>query len=124
MNEGSKGKKILLYACSGAADVGEVADRVIRRLRADKTGTMSCIGALGAGEARHIENAQSADGILVIDGCPVQCGKKIFGKLGIPATCIELSELGLEKGKTPVTDEIIQKTAERIKEKFAREVHQ
>jgi uncharacterized metal-binding protein len=31
----------LIYACSGAADVGEIADRVARKLRADGVARMS-----------------------------------------------------------------------------------
>ena len=45
---GSSGKVNLIYACSGAANTGELADLVARGLSKDKTGSMTCLAAMGA----------------------------------------------------------------------------
>ena len=38
-------KTVLIYACSGAADVGELSDKVARKLRSLDAGKMFCLGA-------------------------------------------------------------------------------
>ncbi len=47
MAECCTGGTRMIYACSGAADVGEVADRVARRLREKRFAKMSCLAAVG-----------------------------------------------------------------------------
>ncbi|MEK7995130.1 MAG: putative zinc-binding protein, partial [Planctomycetota bacterium] len=41
-NECSGGPK-LIFACSGAADVGEIADRAARRMTRNGSGSMFCL---------------------------------------------------------------------------------
>ena len=113
---GGSSKDKLLFACSGAADVGELSDKVARKLRKDGIGKMLCIAALGADVDSYLKMAKDANAFnIIIDGCSVNCGKKIAANKGITATVITLTEMGLEKGKTPVTDELVDKTAESIK---------
>ena len=54
--------------------------------RTSKVGSMTCLAALGAEESGYVESARRADRNVVIDGCPVSCGAKIYAKLGIPAS--------------------------------------
>jgi len=58
---------------------------------------------------------------VVIDGCPVACGKKIFSSLGIPFHHFLMTDYGVEKGKTEITLELIGKTAFTITEELAGE---
>lgn len=110
----TESKSRLIYSCSGAADVGQIADMTARQLRNEKFGAMSCLSAIGAGLPGFIESAQETDNI-VIDGCPVSCGKKIFENHGLPFTEIILTQQGLVKGSTPPTPEIVSSMAEKIK---------
>jgi uncharacterized metal-binding protein len=73
----------LIYACSGAANTGYLADAVARELMKQSAGKMTCLAAMGAELSGFIESAKSAGKNIVIDGCPVACGKKIFEKLNI-----------------------------------------
>ena len=58
-------KKVrLLYACSGAADVGQIADLVARQLSKEKWGNMSCLAGIGADLSGFIESAREADNAL------------------------------------------------------------
>jgi uncharacterized metal-binding protein len=41
----------LIYSCSGASNVGEIADRVARKLRAEGLGRMTCLASIGAHSA-------------------------------------------------------------------------
>lgn len=110
----STGKARLLYSCSGAADVGQIADLTARRLRDEKFGSMSCLSGIGAGLQGFIESAQKAENI-VIDGCPVACGKKAFENHGLPCTQFVITAQGLVKGSTPPTPEIVSRMAEAAK---------
>jgi uncharacterized metal-binding protein len=113
-NCGSEDKVKLLYACSGAANTGYLADNVSRRLAKRGIGKMTCLAGLGAGLSNYLESARAAGINLVIDGCPVACGKKIFGNLGIPFRHFVVTDYGVEKGKTEITPEVIGKTAAEI----------
>ncbi len=106
-------KKRILYSCSGAADVGQIADLTARRLAKNKLGGMSCLAGIGANLSGYIETAKEADNI-VIDGCPVGCGKKMFESHHLPFTEIVLTEQGLIKGSTPATPEVVERMADTI----------
>jgi len=45
---GDKKRTVLLYACSGGANVAEIADRAARELMFAGCGTMFCLAGLGA----------------------------------------------------------------------------
>ena len=104
----------LLYACSGAADVGHIADLVARRLSREGWGGMSCLSGIGADLSGFIESAREADNII-IDGCPVGCGKKMFEKNGLPYREIVLTQLGLVKGATPAEPAVVERMAESVR---------
>lgn len=112
-------KKVIITACSGAANTGLMSDRVARGLRADASGSMICLAALGAELSGYIETAKGADLNIVIDGCPVSCGKKIYDKLGIPCTQVVMTDFGAEKGKTEITDALVAQTVKRIEQNLA-----
>jgi uncharacterized metal-binding protein len=102
----------LIYACSGAADTGRLADQVARRLARLDTGKMTCLAGLAAGLSGFVASARAAGENLVLDGCKVACGRKTFENLGIPCRSIIMTDYGVEKGKTRITPELIaEKTA-------------
>ena len=105
----------LIYACSGAADVGEIADRVARRLRTDGVAPMSCLAGVGAGLSGYVQSAKGVDINITIDGCQVACAKKTLEKIGVTPTSYILTDMGLVKGETPVTEKIIVQMSEKIK---------
>ena len=113
-NCGGDQKLRLLYACSGAADVGQVADLVARRLDDEEWGGMSCLSGIGADLSGFIESAREADNII-IDGCPVGCGRKMFEARGLPFTEIVMTQQGLVKGSSPATPEVVERMAETVK---------
>jgi uncharacterized metal-binding protein len=118
MSENSEDTKYVFYACSGASNVGEIADKTARKLRSTGVGLMSCLSGVGANLPNYIEIAKNADFALVIDGCPVKCGQTIFRRAGLDGKFFELSNFGLEKGKTQITDQVIEETAKKIKEQL------
>ena len=78
-----KGETKLIYACSGAADVGEIADRVVRKLRSEGDFLMTCLAGVGAGLSGYVQSAKGADANITIDGCPVACARKTLERIGV-----------------------------------------
>ena len=104
----------LLYSCSGAADVGQIADLTARRLDEEEWGGMSCLSGIGADLSGFIESAKEAENII-LDGCPVGCGRKMFESRGLPFTEIVMTQQGLVKGSAPATPEVVERMAETVK---------
>jgi len=98
----------LIFACSGAADVGEVSDRAARILANQGAGNMFCLAGIGGKVSGIVKSAQAASDILVIDGCKLDCAKRCLAEVGITdITHVRVTDHGFNKGKTPVTDENI-----------------
>ncbi|HOQ31505.1 MAG TPA: putative zinc-binding protein [Candidatus Hydrogenedens sp.] len=110
----------LIYSCSGVANTGLIADRVMRNLVREKVCRGSCLSGVASDASGFIQSALAANKNVVIDGCSVACGKKIFEKREIPFEHIVITDLGVEKGKTIVTDELVQQMTEVIKEKIQK----
>ena len=106
----------LIYSCSGAADVGEIADRAARALRRENFAQASCITAVGAGLAGYVQSAKGADINITIDGCPVACSRKILENIGITPVSYIVTEMGFRKGHTHVTPETIETVYNNVKE--------
>lgn len=106
----SSQRTVLLYACSGGANVAEMADRAARKLMADGQGSMFCLAGLGAEIPNMVQQARDADLNLVIDGCPMDCGRKVFQRLGIEnVKVVRVTDLGIEKKKgVPVENAQLQ----------------
>jgi len=106
------GGEKLIFACSGAADVGAVSDRAARKLTRDGIGKMFCLAGLGGKIDGIIQKSKAADQILAIDGCSLDCAGRCLEQVGITDFVhVRITDLGLEKGQTPVTDENVTKVA-------------
>ena len=119
MAECCEGNRRLIYACSGCADVGEIADRAARKLSQKGYGNMSCLAGIGARLSGFIESAKSAENIT-LDGCPVACARKNLEAIGLTPRSFVLTEMGLTKGKTRVTPQVINKIVKAISAKTAK----
>lgn len=112
----SKGPR-LIFSCSGAADVGELADRAGRVLNRSGQGKMFCLAGIGGRVSGILKTTESAVSILAIDGCPLDCAKKSLEEAGFKkVNHLRLSDLGFEKGKTVVDEAavaVVTKKAER-----------
>ena len=58
----------LAFACSGAADVGAIADQAARKLSREKTASMCCTAAIAAEISDILKRATFATKIVVLDG--------------------------------------------------------
>ena len=114
---GCETKTKLVYACSGAADVGEIADKAARKLSKDGFGKLTCLAGVGAHLSGFIESAKAAGENIAIDGCPVACAKKNLEHVGVTPKSYILTEMGLVKGKTPATQEVVNDICVKISAK-------
>ncbi len=104
----------MIYSCSGSADVGKLADLVTRKLRDDGYARMTCLAGIGADISGFVVSAQGADENIAVDGCPIACARKSLERIGVAPRSIVLSDMGHEKGRTPVTDELVMTVAGKI----------
>ncbi len=110
----------LIFACSGAADVGAIADQAARRLTKDGVGKMFCLAGVGGRVSGIMKTTEAADKILAIDGCALDCARNCLEQAGFTKfEHLQLADIGLEKGKSPVSDDAVAKTAARGKQMLA-----
>lgn len=110
----------LIFSCSGAADVGHISDLAARKLTAEGAGKMFCLAGVGGRVSGIMASTQAAQAILAIDGCPLDCARKTLEEAGFTRfEHLRLADLGMEKGKTPATEEAVAKVVGRAKARLA-----
>lgn len=115
-------KTVLLYACSGGANAAEIADRAARELMLSGCGSMFCLAGIGAGIQGMVQTARDADLNLVLEGCPMDCAKKIFDNAGITNYVqVKVTDLGIDNVKgVRATGEQVTRLVARAKEALAK----
>ncbi|HPD17667.1 MAG TPA: putative zinc-binding protein [Planctomycetota bacterium] len=104
----------LIFACSGAADVGAIADQAARKLTRDGAGRMYCLAGIGGRVSGIMKSTEAAAGILAIDGCSQDCTKHCLAEAGFTKfQHLRVTDLGLGKGNSPATEENIAKVADK-----------
>lgn len=110
----------LIFPCSGGSDCGAVSDQAARKLTKDGVGKMYCLAGLGGDVAPIIANAKAAGKVLAIDGCNLDCAKKTLERVGVAVSAhIRMSDLGMEKGKTPANEANIAAVAAKSRAALA-----
>jgi uncharacterized metal-binding protein len=113
---GSNSGPKLIFSCSGCADVGELADQAARKLNRDGAGKMFCLAGVGGRVSGILKTAETAQSILAIDGCPLDCTKKTLEQAGITRiNHLRLNDLGFEKGQTEVSSASIAQVIDKAK---------
>ncbi|MFC1693432.1 putative zinc-binding protein [Candidatus Latescibacterota bacterium] len=102
----------LVFACSGAADVGAITDQAARQLAKSGDGKMLCSVGLGGKAEPILEITRAAATILAIDGCPLDCTKRSLAEAGFEE-CLHLrvTDLGMTRGETEISDANVSKVA-------------
>ena len=103
----------MIFACSGAADVGAISDRAARKLTKEGKGKMFCLAGIGGRVQGILDKTGAAARILAIDGCSLDCTKKTLEQAGFSKFAhVRVTDLGMEKGKAAVTDESVAVVAD------------
>jgi uncharacterized metal-binding protein len=96
----------LLFPCSGAADTGEISDRVARRLTQAGVGRMSCLAGIGGRVPYVMDKMEGVDEIWAIDGCSEDCAKRALELAGFTVSKhLRVTDCGLAQRNCPATDE-------------------
>ena len=107
---------LLLFACSGASDVGGLTDQAARQLTREKAASMYCTAAVAAGVHTALERSAGALRLVAIDGCNQCCARKILEQAGFrDCAHVELGALGLVKGESPINEENVERVARAVR---------
>ncbi|MGC8782199.1 MAG: putative zinc-binding protein [Anaerolineae bacterium] len=85
-HEDEEKPRVGIFYCGGAMSsagelTGVAAFEVLKRLGPQEVG-MGCVSALAAGVPKHFRTMQGLERVVVIDGCPNACVRKIVEKTG------------------------------------------
>lgn len=98
----------LLFSCSGAADTAELADRAARKIHRSGKLKMYCLAGVGGGVEQIVNNTREANELVVVDGCDSDCSAKLLRKAGFTEFLhLRVTDLGFEKGASPINDEAV-----------------
>lgn len=96
---GANEPKRIIFPCAGQANTGQLTNLAALQLTEEGYGTIACVALLAIGAENLVANAMNADEVVILDGCPMLCAKKIAGAQGIPGTQhLVVTELGITKG--------------------------
>ncbi len=94
------GKQVMLLACSGMSNVGQLANQAAIRLHEERLGTGSCAVGIAAGVEGLVKGAAEVPLRVVLDGCPVACARVGLEGQGLqPDVYLQVTDLGIEKAK-------------------------
>lgn len=102
-----------IFACSGGADVGCMTDQAARQLTARGCGKMFCLAGIGGRVQDIMDRTAQSELLLAIDGCEKDCARNCLAQAGFTnVRHVRLTDLGFEKGKTPVTAENVNRVVD------------
>ena len=104
----------LIFACSGAADVGEVSDLAARKLNKEGVGNMFCLAGVSGRVGGIMDKTKAASRILAIDGCQLDCARLTLEEANIKNfSHLRVTDFGMEKGKAAPTPEAVTQVASK-----------
>jgi len=121
-NECCSRKNIVIFTCSGAANVGQVANQAAVDLQQEGIGKMLCLAGIGSHNSGMIASGKSADLVVGIDGCPIACTKKALEHAEVPmGEYVVVTDLGYKKQTHDgvLDKKAIEKVKVEVKNKLA-----
>jgi uncharacterized metal-binding protein len=116
--------EITLLPCSGGSNCGQIANQIAVLLNNLGVGTLYCLAGIGAHIDGMIESARGSKRLVVIDGCPTACAKKIVEHTGLKITdWICITEEGVSKNHNLLLDDqVIEPITFRLKERLTKRI--
>lgn len=108
---------IMILACSGGSNVGQLANQAAVELTQENFGKMFCLAGIGARLSGFVQSAKDVPEMVVIDGCDVGCSRGILAQAEVPLkNYLVLTEMGIEKNKNFALDpRDIEKVKQTVK---------
>jgi uncharacterized metal-binding protein len=94
------GGNIMILACSGGSNVGQLSNQAAVELTQEGFGKMFCLAGIGGQLSGFVQSAKDVPEMVVIDGCSVGCAKACLDQAEVPVgNYLVLTDLGIEKNK-------------------------
>jgi uncharacterized metal-binding protein len=91
---------IMILACSGGSNVGQLSNRAAVELTQEGFGKIFCLAGIGGHLGGFVQSAKDVPMMLAIDGCSVGCAKAILAQAEVPLkNYLVVTDLGIEKNK-------------------------
>jgi len=62
-------KQVMILACSGASNVGQLSNQAAVELTREGFGKMYCLAGIGAHLSGFVQSAKDVPALVAIDGC-------------------------------------------------------
>lgn len=87
-----------VLACSGGSNVGQITNEVAKILDIAGEGKFFCLAGVGGHISGMVASVEGCDKVLVLDGCPVACARKVMEAASIGNyEYVVVTDLGIEK---------------------------
>lgn len=91
-------KNVMILACSGASNVGQLSNQVAVELTQEGFGRMFCLAGIGGQLSGFVQSAKDVPTMVAIDGCQLGCAKAILNQANVPLShYVVLTDEGIEK---------------------------
>jgi uncharacterized metal-binding protein len=112
------GGNVMILACSGGSNVGQLANQAAVELTQEGFGKMYCLAGIGGHLNGFVQSAKDVPEMVVIDGCATCCSRAILEHAEVPIrSYLILTDLGIEKNKEfKLKREDIDRVKEAVKE--------
>lgn len=112
------GGNVMILACSGGSNVGQLSNGAAVELTREGVGKMFCLAGIGGQLSGFVQSARDVERMVVIDGCSLGCAKACLENAQVPMkTYLVLTDLGIEKNKDfDLKAEEVLKVKEAVKE--------
>ena len=110
-------EKIMILACSGGSNVGQLTNQAAVELTREGFGKMFCLAGIGGQLSGFVQSARDVPQMVALVGCSVGCAKAILEQASVPLkSYIVVTELGIEKNKDfNLNEEDIRKVVDTAK---------
>jgi len=94
------GGNVMILACSGGSNVGQLTNKVAVELTQEGFGKMYCLAGIGGHLSGFVQSAKDVPQMVAIDGCATCCSKTTLEHAEVPVkSYLILTDLGIEKNK-------------------------
>ena len=94
------GGNIVILACSGGSNVGQLSNQAAVELTQEGFGKMFCLAGVGGHLGGFVQSAKDVPQMVAIDGCDIGCAKAILEHADVPIkSYLVLTGLGIQKNK-------------------------
>jgi uncharacterized metal-binding protein len=102
MTENNRTSKdnIMILACSGASNVGQLSNQAAVELTQEGFGKMFCLAGIGGLLSGFVRSARDVPVMVAVDGCQMGCARAILKNARVPLNrYLVITDEGIEKSK-------------------------